>query len=382
MKIILLCKPAAMKLSSSFIGMMTSAVQRRFADDIRVQTQEGEIDSRQLRKIISFWRPAGAIVPASSGYGVYTKRNLKHLPVVYLDPPTASPSSFNVMQDNEMDARTAAMELLSPEMKHYGFVGSPDPHRWSTERSEAFMAGMRAAGLPCSAFERKLPEGDYIKELAVWLQNLPKPCGIFADCDRTAQKIVEICSALGIRIPEELKLVGCDNNVQICEQGSVTISSVCPDYENATLLCAELLDMAIRNPSMRPYTVKYRTSGLVRRASSSNLPKHDRRVASAMKLIYAKACEGLTVTEVASELGCSARLIEMRFREATGTTIREFISDVRMERVLTMLKSGLIPIQSIAKSCGYGTEAALRTAFRKKHGMSMKEWRRTRAETL
>ena len=66
----------------------------------------------------------------------------------------------------------------------------------------------------------------------------------------------------------------------------------------------------------------------------------------------------------------------MRFKATVGTPIKEFISDVRMERVLMMLKNGLTPIHDIAKACGYGTEAALRTAFRKKHAMSMSEWRR------
>ena len=70
------------------------------------------------------------------------------------------------------------------------------------------------------------------------------------------------------------------------------------------------------------------------------------------------------------------RLLQIRFKETVGTPIKEFISDVRMERVLMMLKNGLTPIQGIAKACGYGTDAALRTAFRKKHAMSMNEWRR------
>ncbi|MBP3404491.1 MAG: substrate-binding domain-containing protein [Kiritimatiellae bacterium] len=334
------------------------------------------IDAVQLRKVIAFWRPAGAIVSAASGYGVFTRRNLKQLPTVYLDPPTISASSFNVVQDNEMDARIAATELLSPGMKHYAFVGSQKHFWWSAERSKAFISGMRASNLPCSAFERKLPEGDYLKELALWLRKLPKPCGIFADNDVTALKVVEICSALNIAIPEEIKLVGCDNNTDICEKSPIPISSVCPDYENAAMLCAKLLEERIADPSMTPRTVKYHASGLVRRTSSSSLTKCDRRVDSALKLIHAKACDGITVSDIASELGCSARLLQMRFKATVGTPIKEFISDVRMERVLMMLKNGLTPIQGIAKACGYGTDAALRTAFRKRHSMSMNEWRR------
>lgn len=127
---------------------------------------------------------------------------------------------------------------------------------------------------------------------------------------------------------------------------------------------------------MTPRTVKYHASGLVRRTSSSSITKRDRRIDSALKLIHAKACDGITVSDIASELGCSVRLLQIHFKETVGTPIKEFISDVRMERVLMMLKTGSTPIQHIAKACGYGTEAALRTAFRKKYAMSMSEWRR------
>ncbi|MBR6586542.1 MAG: substrate-binding domain-containing protein [Kiritimatiellae bacterium] len=375
MKVILFCREEIHKFTPYSIKA-TETLQHYFAGDFRIQMIGSNIDAVQLRKVIAFWRPAGAIVSAASGYGVFTRRNLKQLPTVYLDPPTISASSFNVVQDNEMDARIAATELLSPGMKHYAFVGSQKHFWWSAERSKAFISGMRAANLPCSTFERKLPEGDYLKELALWLRNLPKPCGIFADNDVTALKVVEICSTLNIAIPEEIKLVGCDNNTDICEKSPIPISSVCPDYENAAMLCAKLIEERIADPSVAPRTVKYHASGLVRRTSSSSLTKCDRRVDSALKLINAKACDGITVSDIASELGCSARLLQMRFKATVGTPIKEFISDVRMERVLMMLKSGSTPIQDIAKACGYGTDAALRTAFRKRHFMSMNEWRR------
>ena len=375
MKVILFCRQEMPKFTP-FSIKVTEIIQHYFAGDFRIQTIENSTDAVQLRKVLDFWRPAGAIVSAASGYGVFTRRNLKSLPTVYLDPPTIPMSSFNVVQDNEMDARIAATELLSPEIRHYAFVGSQNHFWWSAEISKAFISGMCAANLPCSTFERKLPEGDYLKELALWLRNLPKPCGIFADNDITALKVVEICSALNIAIPEEIKLVGCDNNADICEKSPISISSVCPDYENAAMLCAKLLKERMEDPSMTPRTVKYHASGLVRRTSSSSLTKCDRRVDSALKLIHAKACEGITVLDIASELGCSVRLLQMRFKDTIGTPIKEFISEARMERVLMMLKNGSTPIKEIAKACGYGTDAALRTAFRKKHAISMNEWRR------
>ena len=373
MKVIFFCKPEIAKNTHLYAS---ATIQRHFAGSVRIQTVESKIDTAQLRKLIGFWQPIGAIVAASSGYGVFTKRNLKSIPTVYLDPPTVSSSNFNVTQDNEADARAAAMELLSHDMKHYAFVSGPKTFRWSAEREKSFTEGIRASNLSCSSFKRNLPEGDYLKELANWLRDIPKPCGIFADNDKTAEKIVNICTAVGISIPEEVKLVGCDNDLNICEKASITISSVCPDYENATRLCADLLDQQIQNPKMKPCTIKYGVNGLIRRASSSRILKYDRRVAAALKIIHGRIHQGITVSDIASELNCSIRVLQMKFKSTTGLTIKNFISDVRMEKVKSLLKTTSIPVESIAKTCGYGTNAALRTAFLKRHGMSMNEWRK------
>ena len=85
------------------------------------------------------------------------------------------------------------------------------------------------------------------------------------------------------------------------------------------------------------------------------------------------------MTDVVATMGCSTRLAEMRFREVTGKTIREAIADIRMERAVVLLKGGATPIGDIAQACGYGTEAALRIAFRKRFGQSMRAWRNATA---
>jgi LacI family transcriptional regulator len=260
-------------------------------------------------------------------------------------------------------------------MKQYAFVGGATSHKWSQERGNAFKDGMRSANLPCTEFKRNIPEGDYLKELADWLGKLPKPCGIFADNDETAKKIVEVCSAIKISIPEEITLVGCDNNILICENSSPTISSVCPDYENAALMCARLLDEQIKSPKTPPCSVRYKVAGIIRRASSSTVSKYDRRVAKALKIIHAKIRSGITVADIAAELNCSTRLLQIKFKNATGGTIKEYMSNVQLENVEMMLKTTSVPIQKIARLCGYGTEASLRMQFRKKHAISMNRWR-------
>jgi len=150
---------------------------------------------------------------------------------------------------------------------------------------------------------------------------------------------------------------------------------VCPDFERSGHLCAELLDARIRNPRLRPRRLTYGIVGLIRRGSSVPALKSNYRVMAAVRDVRTRACAGLRVADVVATMGCSTRLAEMRFREVTGKTIREAIADIRMERAVVLLKGGATPIGDIAQACGYGTEAALRIAFRKRFGQSMRVWR-------
>ena len=189
----------------------------------------------------------------------------------------------------------------------------------------------------------------------------------------------DICTNLALSVPGDVMIVGCDNDEQICEQSDPTISSVCPDFTRSGHLCAELLDARIRNPRIRPRRLMYGIVGLIRRGSSVPALKSNYRVMAAVRDVRTRACAGLRVADVVSTMGCSTRLAEMRFREVTGKTIREAIADIRMERAVVLLKGGATPIGDIAQACGYGTEAALRIAFRKRFGQSMRVWRANRS---
>ena len=150
--------------------------------------------------------------------------------------------------------------------------------------------------------------------------------------------MLAVCTNLNLHIPEDVMIVGVDNDEQICEQSDPTISSVCPDFERSGHLCAELLNARIRNPRLRPRRLTYGIVGLIRRGSSVPALKSNYRVMAAVRDVRTRACAGLRVADVVATMGCSTRLAEMRFREVTGKTIREAIADIRMERAVVLLK--------------------------------------------
>lgn len=361
---------------SRYIFRQTLAgVRRFFGSEAKVQVVENCTEASRLRELLDFWHPDGCIVEASEGTGIFTKRNLGNTPIVYLDRAKFDGAAFDVAQDYAAGAAEAARELISSTTPHYAFVGYRTATTWSRERGKAFQRAVRLNGLPCANFEKILPGNERQKALREWIAALPTPCGIMAANDIVAEEVLAVCSNLKLRVPEDVMVVGCDNDEQICEQTTPAISSVCPDFERGGYLCAEMLEERIRNPGLRPKRLTYGIIGLIRRNSSIPALKSDSRVTAAVKDIRSRACEGLRVADVVALMGCSRRLAEMRFHNVTGKTIRDAIAEIRMERVLVLLRGGDTPIQAIAKSCGYNSDTALRIAFRKRFGMSMRDYR-------
>jgi len=354
---------------------MIGGVAKFFAGRRKVQVIEACANASHLRSLLNFWRPVGCIVEASEGVGFFTPKRFGDIPVVYLDPAKAADWMFAVMQDYAAGATLAAHELMSPSMAHYAFVGYRTPSDWSRARGAAFMRAVQLNRLPFSSFEHALPGTRRNRALKKWIAALPKPCGILAANDITAEETIDICLNLNLNIPKDVIVIGCDNDEQICLNASTPISSICPDFEKSGLLCAQLLDERLRRRALKPKRLHYGIIGLIRRNSSIPALKSDSRVIAAVRAIRARCCEGLRVADVVSAMGCSTRLAELRFREVTGKTIRDAIADIRMEHVTILLKGGSLSIGAIAKACGYGTEAALRIAFRKRFGSSLREWR-------
>ena len=352
-----------------------SGISRYFNGKVRVQVIEHPTCGRDVRRLLAFWNPRGCIVEASEG--------LRHspppsafgdIPVVYLDPDMSETNfkpKYIVHQDYCLGVDLAARELLSSSATSFAFVGYRVPTSWSQCRGDAFAKTVKMHGKDFYRF----PDGHgrtRIIALRSWLKNLPRNTAIFAANDITAAEVVNVCSSSKIRIPEDLLLASIDNDADICESSRPTITSVCPDFDQEGYLAAQLLDQM---PSSS-HILKYGIAGVVRRSSSCHLGTSNPHAFTALKLIREHAHEGISIGEIAAAMGCSVRLAEIRFREATGRTIRTELENTRLQRACTMLNNPGLKISAIANFCGYRSDTALRIAFVKRFGVSMSEWRK------
>ena len=263
----------------------------------------------------------------------------------------------------------------------YGFVLAGPSDNWAMERSSAFCSRI-AASAP-NAVVRVFPSTPdsgseaNIGALVKWIVELPKPAAIMAACDIRAIEVLDACGRAGISVPDAVAVLGVDNDELLCAHASTPLSSILPGHVEMGSIAAETLEkMARRKSAPRRHSiVSVPPNKVVERESTHLRPPSAILVDHARRFIQDHATDGIGVQDVVTHLRVSRRLAEMRWREATGGTIRTAIEDVRMAKLKTMLTSTRMPVSAIAAECGYRDPDALTHLFRKRFGMSMREWR-------
>ena len=274
--------------------------------------------------------------------------------------------------------RTAANHLLAiGTCRSYAFVHNPSVLQWSIDRFRAFRETLRDNGFWCH--ELKTPEG---------LQKLERPVGVFAANDDCGYDVIEFCHAHRLRVPEDVAVLGINNDTLICENCHPKLSSIQPDFEQEGFLAAETLSQMMRNPQLATPNSQLATPNsqlatlfvgvkqVVRRESTAELSQSGKLVQKALSYINKNALRGISVEDVARHLKVSRRLADLRFRELQRTSIGQEIARIRLAEVQRLLRSTKEPIDSIAAKCGYENPNYLKNLFRKRFFMSMREFRK------
>ncbi len=353
---------------------------------------EHELDRKAIEDLLAFWRPDGVIVEgAMDEKGVLLSDVFGATPVVYLvcEPTRLAPGALCVNHDSPSIGRVAAREFLSLGLASFAYFGFANIF-WSEERERGFRAALRLTGQGVQTFVRPFWEADrgsladgFTRAFGDWLRALPKPCGLLAANDQLAAEVIGMGHALGIKMPDELAVLGIDNDETLCEHVAPTLSSIRPNFEAAGFLAARLLGerLARRGPLADDAQRFFAAEDVVRRQSTRRLPRANAAVSKAVEIVRLRACDGLKPRDVFAELGCSRRLAELRFRELTGRSVQEEIQHVRLERVKELLARPGVPLESIAARCGWKSSAQLRVFFKSAEGQSMRAWRTARLET-
>ena len=256
------------------------------------------------------------------------------------------------------------------------FVPDPSREPWSTSRAEAFSALAARRRLDGRVFG-----GRSRAALAKWLADLPAPSGVLAANDLTALQVVETCAESGIDVPDRLAVLGIDNDELICGHTRPPIATIEPNFAGAGFLAAETLQRLMeRRSTAREVVVKESVNRIVVRDSArpyAGMPILFRRAAD---LIRSDAVR-LDVVSLARELGVSRTRLSESFRRQ-GKTVAGEIRDARYARVLELLRDPRQAIGPIANLCGWRSETHLMHDFRRRMGVTMREWRKRHVRGL
>ena len=254
----------------------------------------------------------------------------------------------------------------------FGFVPTERGIIWSDEREEAFLRAARAAGFRARVFRK--PMG----QLCAWLRSLPKPSAVMVAYDELAADVLAACAAESIAVPNQVAVLGVDNDRFVCRYADPPLSSVLPDHEGMGYHAARLLDrlIAARTKPTKHRHINLQPLKVVVRESTGHIAPAAAIIDRAKELIAQSATSGLTIDSLAKSLRISRRLLELRFRELEGTTIGKAIAERRLEEATRQIRATKHTIVRIAEDCGFSDAKHLTHRFKEKFGVSPLHFRK------
>ncbi|MFT4691086.1 MAG: LacI family transcriptional regulator [Limisphaerales bacterium] len=274
--------------------------------------------------------------------------------------------------DNSEVGRTVAEHFLERGYHQFG-VYSLHTETFFQERARNFVKTVEAAGYDCAELPERTSDKarDWEKSqtrLIDWLTRLPKPVGVFAGNDQLGVRVLEACQRAGIAVPEEVAVVGCENEETLCAFASPALTSVQFDGAAVGYQAAEVLDQIMKGgrPPKRRKLVPIRH--IVVRESSDESVINDHLVAEAARLIREHAGSGINVEDLCRRLNASRSTLERRMKAALKRTPKEEILRIRFREVERLLRDTDLPIEAIAEQTGFVHSHYLQATFKQRRG--------------
>jgi LacI family transcriptional regulator len=302
------------------------------------------------------------------------------LPVVNVSSNTVKRNFPTVASDSDAVCAVAAEHLLERGFHLFGYCGDVR-FDWSLRHEQNFRKHLRDAGFDVRVFDSEIGDAeDWPREhskLINWLLDLPKPIGIFACYDIRGQQLLDVCRQAGIRVPDELAVIGHHNDELLCELCDPPLSSIIPNARRAGYEAAELLDRIMQGQQIRNETRLVAPIGVFARKSTEAIAVSDTEIAQAMRFIRDHACEGIGVEDVLKVVPISRTVLERRFQKFLRRSPYEEILRLRLERVKQLLTITDLSIAQIADQVGFSGVEYLSAMFKRKLGISPREFRRS-----
>lgn len=336
---------------------------------------------RAVREITGW--PADGIIGNAIDESLARQLNRTGIPAVYISNRNPRVPLPRVIADDAGVARMAAEHFQDRGFRHFGYVGSPIPeHFGSRLRGETLRQPALEAGGTCSIYSPHLRQGKGPRweavqnDLAEWLAGLPRPTAILAFTDYEAWPLAQACRRKGIRVPEEVALLGVTNDEMVCHLASPPLSSIELPLGKLGYEAAALLDRLMRGRAAPRQPLVLAPTQVITRTSSDILALEDPDVVAALRYIREHSNRALRVGQIAEQAAVSKRSLQRKFRLAVGRTVEEEIRRCRIERAKRALIATDLQMPQIAAGSGFIYVHHFDRIFKRATGLTPTEFRK------
>lgn len=276
----------------------------------------------------------------------------------------------------------AAEHLMDRGFRNFAFcdAAQSSTNVWSKERCRAFAARLQKRGFSCSVYHPQHKTmrrwSSVLASLGKWLESLPKPTGIMGANDRRAYHVLEACRTYHIHVPEEVAVIGVDNDEMLCQLSNPALSSIEQGAKQIGYQAAALLDRMMDGHRPRREDIVVPPIGVVTRKSTDVFSIEDRLAKQAMEYIRAHAHKGIAAANVVKVLGISRSTLDSRLRSSTGHSVHDIIRTVRLDRARYFVAETNLGIKAIAANTGFKSVQHMTTLFGKAFGQTPAEYRK------
>lgn len=332
----------------------------------------------------------GRLPPGWHGDGVIARvadramaRDLARTPGIVVNVSTARVPGARfptVTADLEAAARLAVQHLVDQGFRHFAYY-APMMLSFVEDHHQIFVRMLAEMGYSCSllpAYGGKRPNAGWQQrqhKLERWLDGLPKPVAVLTWTGRRGREVIYACRAMGLSVPEQVAVLGADDDTLLCETCNPPLSGVALTSEQIGFEAAALLDRMLHGAKAPAEPVLIAPTRLIVRQSTDTLAIDDEDLARAIAFIRIHAGHPIQVSDLLREVSISRRSLDRRFLEVLGRTPAEEIRRVHLERAKHLLADTDVPVPKVAAAAGFRSREYLARAFKQETGLSPRQYR-------
>ena len=279
----------------------------------------------------------------------------------------------NITGDYLAQGMHAADYFINKGFRNFAFYGYANAV-WSKERCQGFAEQLMSHGhKPPYIYEKQSLENLWFydpESLADWLRSLPHSTAILACDDTRANVILEVCRMIGIKVPSDIAVLGVDNDEITCTLTYPNLSSVCLDVRSAGYKTAQRIKQVLNGGQHRDDDIMVDYIGIMERQSTDILMTANKHILAVLSYIHQHYADKLTVEQLLKLVPMSRRLLEKTFKMETGTSIHQYIMDLRLERMKQLLMSTDMPIADLALATGLSDAKNVARLFNQREGIT------------